>query len=170
MATTQTAPRIVQGPTPQDNVVTLNEMINNIVYNGTVRVTGGQPYDPPPVPSVQWQVDFVCGRHGGDSVASDFKSICGGQDANMLGLSTSASHPAQLNFYYGVNVTFFNQTSTVTLYLGQGNDGFGSNNWWIGGPQLQNGGQGYAVITLPDGSSINVAGDGNDNTFKFYSS
>ena len=72
-----------------------------------------------------------------------------------------AKSPAELNFYFGVNLTIeLNETTyTVPIYLGQGHVVF-DNNWWMGGFAITAGSLDGPAHLLVGGSSFPVIGRG----------
>jgi hypothetical protein len=134
-------------------------------------VTSGQPVDGVPTPSQTsggWQINFTCGRQSNAGVAQDFVNTCGGSSSNLYGLGADFdSTPGNLNFFFGVDVTFAGQSSPVTLYLGQGHIFVTfQNNWWIGGASVNNT-NGFVSLTLPDGSQLSIKQGNDDHSFLF---
>jgi hypothetical protein len=87
-----------------------------------------------------WTATLSCERSGSSQVASQFVSAVGSSN-NMYGASTSATSPGNMNFFFGLAVTFSfgGVTYAAEVYVGQGHfTSFGSsiNNWWIGSTAL----------------------------------
>ncbi len=170
---------VADGTTARDNQVSLlgsgsgQLSITNVEYNGTLEVTNGQPVQGTPTPSEfsgGWLIDLICGRQGNAGIAQDFVNNCGGSPNNMFGLFTLSSEPGNLNFFFGINITFSGQSSPVTLFLGQGHNILtAQNNWWIGGTSVNSSG-GVALLTLPDNSQLTIGGVEDDHTFQFNES
>ena len=87
----------------------------------------------------------------------------------MFGLDTFADlSPGDLNFFFGINVTFSGQSIPVPLLLGQGHQALtGANNWWIGGGSVHSS-DGAATLTLPDGSQLTISGGEGSHTFRLF--
>ena len=127
-----------------NNVILQSDDIQSIIYiDGTFVITDGQPYDSGPTPKNlgkgQWEITVNCGRKKSDPVADKFNGLCGGALHEYAPQGGGGGTPDQLNFMFGVQVTFANATP-ITLYLAQGSNS-SHNNWWIGGQNVVNDGK-----------------------------
>ena len=111
-------------------------------------ITSGQPWDGTVSSSTSGndlQITVNAGRHETDGPADWFASALQGGAATAN--NSGGPLPNQLNFafsgYMGLNGYLNNWYAVV---IGQGSDGAGANNWWIGGPGFQNAGL-YSVST-----------------------
>ncbi|AOO83464.1 hypothetical protein [Bosea vaviloviae] len=134
-----------------DNIVLLSsEAIQNIVYiKGSLVFSDGMPHDlepeiPKPTEGGTWKLNMPGARVKTRPVAQSFKNICGGEDHLYKLEKIGDRSPEELNFYFGVVVTFLigDETFNTNIYLGQGS-WLLANNWWIGG----------GAIAAPDGKS-----------------
>lgn len=159
-------------PTLRTNVVTITDLsstIDDVQSTGVWMVSAGQPSNPPPKISpnyapkgLSWTIEFDAGRQDTTPVAQQFNTLCGGANNEWTGVYEVDTTPSQLNFYFGLslNIASGDNSTPVTVYLGQGNWSF-DNNWWIGGSCISNVGKLSAVVagetvTLtiePDGNS-----------------
>ena len=126
------------------NVVTFTDesnTITNMAYiAGTLEVSDGQPHDPEPSISQTGNVITItlgAGRSKTSLIADHFNSRSGGRNQEYAAEGDDSGSPAELNFFFAVKVTFTvgGQSTTETLYIGQGSFGviFSVNNWWLGG-------------------------------------
>lgn len=112
--------------------------ITSISYiKDSLVITEGQPSTPPATISQKgdkWTITMECGRKGNSSVAGQFENMCGGKAHAFSPEAYSDPTPSNLNFYFGVTVTFKTPTGTrdLNLILAQGHQTL-ANNWWIGG-------------------------------------
>jgi hypothetical protein len=128
---------------PSSNDFTLtNSQITAMSYiEGTFVITEGESSSPPPTFEQNdntWTVNIAADRKNSSLVANLFNSKTGGANNEYTNASGDTS-PEELNFYFGVVVTF-NVKGTpipVTIYLGQGHY-VAHNNWWIGGNTVVN--------------------------------
>ena len=81
------------------------------------------------------------GRSRSDPPASWFNSQLAGGTAYQTGMK-SGGNPKQLNFAFTGVLTIDGMPYNVVM--GQGSDGAGANNWWLGGP-------GFAICSPADG-------------------
>ena len=108
--------------------------------NDSFHITSGQP--------------FTCGRSASSSVADLFNTAVGSPNHSWCGPYTSLPspvstvQPAELNFYFAVDVTFTGVSSPVRVYLGQGSQLHVTNNWWIGGPAILNTYPSYSLMSF----------------------
>lgn len=133
-------------------------------------VTEKQPVEPPP--SIikhddQFVICFKSGRHKSGSVANGsngsngsngfngFNGATGGDGHVFSPFTMRDTHPAELNFYFGLAVHWVSG-GTTRLYLGQGST-MSRNNWWIGAHAMQVD-NGRALIETPAGDRFRVTG------------
>lgn len=120
-----------------NNVTLTGSDITYIEYiEGSFCITEGQTGSPPPQimqSGSEWTMTIQANRQDSSPVANKFNSVTGGSGHVYPTWAMTDRSPAQLNFYFGVNVTA--GSATVSLYLGQGHTGL-DNNWWIGGSTL----------------------------------
>jgi hypothetical protein len=125
-----------------------SSLITAMSYSTFFDITPGQPSTLPPTASQNgstWTITINCGRKGSSGVATSFDNAVLGGDSNGQSAfheyapSGGGGTPDDLNFCFGMNVTFtVNKTAIeTTLYFAQGNYGT-TNNWWIGGNALLN--------------------------------
>jgi hypothetical protein len=124
-------------PIDLNNVTLTGSGITEIDYiEGSFRITAGQASSPPPQitqSGSEWTMTIEANRENSSGVAGQFNSVTGGAGHVYPSWAMTDRAPAQLNFYFGVNVSV--GADTVSLYLGQGHAGL-DNNWWIGGSAL----------------------------------
>ena len=152
------------------NSVTLkSDLIESIDYiEGSFVISDGQPYESGPTPKNlgggEWEITVNCGRHKTSAVATDFNNACGGEYHEFAGYHGGGT-PDELNFMFGVTVTFSNATP-ITLYLGQGSSS-SRNNWWIGGANVINDGK-PDLILISNNQPVQVLRlDGGVSDFSF---
>ncbi len=124
-------------------------------------------------------------RNGDSGVASDFVKTCGGTEHVFSPFADSGtSSPGDLNFYFGLDISFGGPTSSIAsavtrIYLAQGKQS-GHDNWWMGCATLNQTGlsynQAHIVIANIYDSCTNVtqttylagqlAGGGDVNQYK----
>ena len=142
----------MEDPQPIDsNTVQIRgSMINDIQYvDGTFQITQGQLYQLPPTivqSGSEWNITVLANRHNSSPVANDFNIATGGSGHEYAGWTFEDTSPAELNFYFGVDLTFGSET--VPVHLGQGHTGF-NNNWWIGGSAVEIDGR-FARLVVGD--------------------
>lgn len=135
------------------NDVTLkSDLILAIDYiEGSFKISDGQPYESGPTAKNQgdgtWVITVNCGRHKTSEIADEFNAAAGGEYHEFAGFGGGGT-PDELNFMYGVQVTFKN-AAPITLYLGQGST-MSRNNWWIGGANVVNDGKADLVLISND--------------------
>ncbi|HET6978975.1 MAG TPA: hypothetical protein VFI24_21765 [Pyrinomonadaceae bacterium] len=155
------------------NYVDLNDITCTIVGaspNGVWMVSDGQGMNPPPsvTPTISptgnlFSIELDAGRQDSTPVADKFNALCGGANNVVCTTTNIGNTPGQLNFFFGVDLSLKQGgvPSTVTVYLGQGSNDWGANNWWIGGDCISSEGVlsawfGPDLITLPfTGNSTN---------------
>lgn len=119
-----------------------SSQITGISYiEGSFVVTEGQSASPPPKftqNGATWTINISANRKNSPSVAQSYNSKTGGATHEYTNSSGDKS-PEQLNFYFGVNITFLVNGASVVVpvYLGQGHHG-STNNWWFGGNTVIN--------------------------------
>ena len=166
-------------PAIDSNTVTLSFggiSISDIQFDGTIEVTAGQEFSSPPTITqrggsgnqTEWTITLLANRQNNSDVATDFNNDTGGINLEHQfspAKLTSPDFPSELNFFFGINLfEQGNPSSIATVDLGQGNTGFPNfaNNWWIGSPNLLNFSnsvnQGFAQLTLNDGSQLGING------------
>lgn len=134
------APSPTDDPTSRANIVGIYDQGTTVVGlspNGVWMVSDGQPSSPPPTVTPGaggWNIEFDAGRQGTSPVADKFNDLCGGAAHVYCATPNPDSTPADLNFFFGMtlNIQAGGYSSTATVYLGQGSNGW-QNNWWIGG-------------------------------------
>jgi len=152
------------------NVVTFTDQsktITSMVYvNNSLQVSDGQSHDL--APSISQTGNVITITLGADRektgpIADAFNGLSGGANHEYAGEGDDGA-PSELNFFFGVDVTFTvdGVPTTERLYIGQGSFGvvFSVNNWWLGGqliskpgiPKLQ-----YAIG--PNLYSLLLSGD-----------
>jgi hypothetical protein len=150
-------------PSSHSNEVQItSSLITAMSYNSFFSITEGQPSTLPPT-AVQngdtWTITIECGRKASGNVATAFDEVVLGNDkggssaAHEYAPSGGGGTPNELNFCFGMNVTFVAnsiQLQTV-LYFAQGSYGT-TNNWWIGGNTVIN--EGKPMLVLISGNSI----------------
>ena len=94
-------------------------------------ITSGQPWGgvSTGTNNQEWGIDAQAGRHASTSPADWFKSNC--TVATCCLSNFNPGWPSKLNFAFTGTLSIGSDTYTVTF--GQGNNGLGTNNWWIGG-------------------------------------
>ncbi|ADO48689.1 hypothetical protein [[Enterobacter] lignolyticus] len=139
-----------------DNLVTLScANITNIQYiPDSFDITSGQPHQNSPIITRSgntWSIHWNCGRKGSGEVASRYATASSSLP-HMYGLGASDNAPEQLNFYFGLAVSFtiYGKVFLANLYLGQGHTG-SSNNWWIGGLPVNGN---TDTVTISDGAGM----------------
>lgn len=166
---------------PSNGVWITAPMVTAMTYvEGSFHITDGEGYELPPnivSPSGTngWQILLSAQRKASSSVAADFASLAGGTPHEFAPGQDAA--PKELNFCYGINMTFQINASTttmVTLYLAQGSY-LATNNWWIGGANLTRNDEDSATLVVGSGSNqmtITVTGNTglNANQFTFTQS
>lgn len=166
---------------PSNGVWITAPMVTAMAYvEGTFHITSGElaqlpPTIVPPINSNGWQILLSAERKASSSVAADFAALTGGTPHEFAPGQDDA--PKELNFCYGINMTFQIDdatTTTATLYLAQGSY-FTTNNWWIGGANLTRNGEDSATLVVSSGSkqmTITVTGNTglNANQFTFAKS
>lgn len=141
------------------NKVTLqSSLIQAVTYvSGSLVITTGEDSSPPPEitrDGSDWTIDLKANRKKSNEVASSFAGVTGGASHMYAPDGGGTGHaPEQLNFYFGVNITFSvdDKQLTTMVYLAQGNYS-STNNWWIGGNAVVN--VGTPSLVLTDGGSI----------------
>ena len=120
-----------------NNVTLTGSTITDIEYiEGSFCITDGETGSPPPQimqSGSEWTMTIQANRQNSSPVATKFNGVTGGAGHVYPSWAMTDRSPAQLNFYFGVNVTA--GSATISLYLGQGHTGL-DNNWWIGGTAL----------------------------------
>jgi hypothetical protein len=120
-----------------NNVTLTGSDITEIDYiDGSFDITAGQASSPPPQitqSGSEWTIGIQANRENSSLVAKKFNSVTGGAGHVYPTWAMTDRAPAELNFYFGINVSV--GADTVSLYLGQGHTGL-DNNWWIGGSAL----------------------------------
>lgn len=133
---------------------------------GSFVITEGESSSPPPTfkkNGSTWTITIGADRKNSSPVADSFNSKTGGSLHEYTNASGDKS-PEQLNFYFGVVLTFNvnNVTVPVTVYLGQGHY-TANNNWWIGGNPVVNDGSPH--LNVISGGQIlevlKITGSGN---------
>jgi hypothetical protein len=123
------------------NNITLNDTASKTIkfisyLNNSLQISSGQPSKVPPAIKVKnnvWEITLQAGRQQTSAVANSFNSLCGGE-AKEYAPSAGGGTPNELNFFFGISITFQNGVSG-TIYLAQGSCGT-TNNWWIGGSPI----------------------------------
>jgi hypothetical protein len=143
-----------------------SSQITSISYiPGSFVITEGESGSPPPTftkSGSTWTINIGADRSNSTPVAQSFNTATGGATHEYTNASGDKS-PSQLNFYFGVNITFDvgGTSATVPVYLGQGHYAT-SNNWWIGGNTVFN--AGTPVLHVVSGSvileTLKITGDG----------
>ncbi|HEX7808382.1 MAG TPA: hypothetical protein VF608_06655 [Thermoanaerobaculia bacterium] len=147
--------------TSHENVVVLiSSDISRVTYvNDSFHITSGQPFTVPPTITEQqddetFTITLSCGRSASSNIADMFNSAVGSPNHSWCGPYTSLPspvstiQPAELNFYFAVDVTFTGVSSPVRVYLGQGSQLHLTNNWWIGGPAILNTYPSYSLMSF----------------------
>lgn len=133
---------------------------------GSFFITEGESSSPPPTFAKNgstWTITIGANRKGSEPVANSFNEKSGGSFHEYTNASGDKS-PEELNFYFGVILTFnvSNVMVPVTVYLGQGHY-TANNNWWIGGNSIYN--DGSPVLNVISGGQIlevlRITGSGN---------
>ena len=125
------------------NVVTFNDNSNTItgityVPNSLV-ISDGQPSTVPP--SIEkngntFKITLDAGRHKTTPVADKFNELSGGKQ-NEYAPEGDSGVPAQLNFFFEIQIAFSSGGLSTFAYVYVGQGSFGStNNWWIGGKAI----------------------------------
>jgi T5SS/PEP-CTERM-associated repeat protein/autotransporter-associated beta strand protein len=119
--------------------------------NSNYDVSSGQPWNgvSSNVSGSTLEITALAGRQKTDGPADWFSSALQGGAATAH--NAGGPLPNQLNFAFTGYMTlggFLNNSYAVVI--GQGSDGAGANNWWIGGPGFQNAGI-YSVSTNDSG-------------------
>ncbi|MCC9065763.1 phosphatidylinositol-specific phospholipase C domain-containing protein [Flavobacterium piscisymbiosum] len=126
---------------PNEFEITLSEDIENLqIKINDYQISKGQPWNSNLIikksSSKHWKISVEAGRHKTKEVANWFKSkITGGA---ALGCDTTTALPNELNFSFSCTLSFVLNGLPVlfsNIIIAQGNNG--SNNWWIGGANLQ---------------------------------
>lgn len=130
------------------NTVKLSSpQIQNVTYiaNSLVITTGEDSSPPatitaPDTPGGDWTITLNADRSGSTQVADSFNGQVGGSSHEYAPNGGGTGHsPEQLNFYFGVTITFQTGAGSVpvNVFLAQGH--FSStNNWWIGANAVVN--------------------------------
>ena len=141
--------------------------------DNTFNITAGQPVVQ--LPSIKTdvnkpgliEIDVNCGRKKSKPVADSFNTYDAGWGflCNTTFDISYTIKPAELNFYYGLNLIFTKETELdksdrIALYVAQGSNLLG-NNWWIGGPEwalesYSSGGQ-FITLQYPDKHIVSVS-------------
>lgn len=128
-------------PSSNDFNLTCSQITAMSYIEGSFDITEGESSSPPPTfeqNANTWNVNIAADRKNSSPVADSFNTMTGGATHEYTNASGDKS-PEELNFYFGVVVTF-NVNGTpipVTIYLGQGHY-VAHNNWWIGGNTVIN--------------------------------
>lgn len=166
---------------PTNGVWITAPMVTAMAYvEGTFYITDGEDYQLPPTivpPSGTngWHILLSADRKSSSSVAAEFAVLTGGPPHEFAPGQDDA--PKELNFCYGINMTFqidASTTTTATLYFAQGSY-FTTNNWWIGGANLTRNDEDSATLVVSNGSkrmTLTVTGNTglNANQFTFSQS
>src|SRR5262245_38840349 len=145
------------------NTVTLtgdNITILHVEYiDNSFVITPGQTGSAPTVApnGSAWIITVPANRQGSTFVANSFDSVTGGDGHEWATFDFADDTPAELNFYFGVNVSLSvgGTAYTVPLFLGQGHTGF-DNNWWIGGNAIIGKGTDDVAQLVVGGTTIPV--------------
>jgi hypothetical protein len=120
-----------------NNITLTGSDITEIDYiESSFDITEGEASSPPPQivqSGSEWTITIQANRETSSQVANEFNTLTGGAGHVYPTWALTDRSPAQLNFYFGINVS--TEADTVSLYLGQGHTGL-DNNWWIGGSAL----------------------------------
>ncbi|MDP2315824.1 MAG: hypothetical protein Q8P41_23205 [Pseudomonadota bacterium] len=122
---------------------------------GSFVITEGQSGSPPPKFTKNgstWTINIQANRSNSAPVAQSYNTKTGGATHEYTNASGD-KRPTELNFYFGVNVTFLVSGASVVVpvYLGQGHYGT-SNNWWFGGNTVIN--TGDPLLHVVSGGTI----------------
>jgi phospholipase C len=146
-------------PSPEvslhSNVVTFtdqSETITSISYvANSLVISAGQPSQAPPTITHEgnvFTIELQAGRHKTTPVADQFNQLCGGRNSEYAPSGGEGGTPGELNFFFALEIQFQYEgtAATQTVYVGQGSFFF-TENWWIGGPGIQNLGTPQLVYT-----------------------
>ena len=116
------------------NTVTITDSSGTLqnVVAGAVTITSGESFEPPTVEFEDgtYTITLEAGREGSTEVAEKFVSRSGGTAEHVFAPFRGGGTPDELNFFIEVQLVF--ASTTVTVFVGQGNSVL-RNNWWIGG-------------------------------------
>ncbi|GHE53387.1 hypothetical protein GCM10019059_10640 [Camelimonas fluminis] len=174
-----------------------NEFLLNLPQGSTLEYISGSFYDgsgdSPDVPisaqdgSGTFTIVVDVDRSGSSDAANSFVDTCGGEDHVFSPFADkNTPRPDKLNFYFGLTVTFGGDvaktgvvTSKINIYVGEGKQGGGHNNWWMGYTNLNQDGLSYNQANLPVPNSVTctnvsetlylaeqLAGSGDVNQYK----
>jgi phospholipase C len=159
----------------QTNVVTITDqsnLITSIEYvEDSLVISPGQPAAPPATVTRDGNVFTItlqAAQQQSSLVASQFNSVCGGQN-NEYGAFSFGGTPILVNFFFQVviKLNVGGTAGSVTAYLAQSN--FGSiflpiTNWWIGGSSVSSSGQPQLVCQV-SGQLVSLALSGTTQSF-----
>lgn len=170
----------IASPDIDSNGVTLSFSylpVTSIDWDGTLEVTAGEQYSSPPTISESWSGDntvwtitLLADRSDSSPIATDFINDSGGFYNVFSPYALLSFPPSQLNFFFGLDVCTANgNIGCFTIYLGQGSNIFGQNNWWFGSQNitgiLGQGDNEVAQLSFGGGATVNTSSGGNDHSF-----
>jgi len=101
-----------------------------------------------------WRIAVTCDLTNSTPPAVSFNNLIPSQN-NLWGSHSGGPRPAQLNFWFAVDVIFQAGSGSFTtrILLGQGHKKSG-NNWWIGGTSICNGAHDKEVVCIDEQANL----------------
>lgn len=133
-------------------------------------ITAGESSTPPATFSREgevWTITLGADRKNSAPVADNFNMVTGGS-GHQFAPNGGGGSPKDLNFFFGVEITFRTTAGDVVVpvYLGQGKSGF-SNNWWIGGNAVVNTGTPVLLVIADNKVVLTLQLSGGNSSFIF---
>ena len=139
---------------------------------GSTQVTSGEANTPTPTISQSGRVftiELSADRSGSSTIANAFNASSGGA-AHEYAADGGGGTPAQLNFFFTLQIDFATAqgSGTTQLNVGQGHYA-ATNNWWLGGSGVATSGSKASlnVIVGPRNDQLVVPMSGTNDSYTF---